>query len=141
MRLFKLEPRFSSTTGKPISPQCTSAGLLCDFCGKKIDPDDDFGDIRYEIIEAGGSEPQFHELRIKGYEDISIYTVMRSEFVFCANWDTREFCEAKMMKAAIKNKENPFTLVCYAMYDARIKMLAKVLDKKLYTLEELQLNE
>jgi hypothetical protein len=75
MNLFKMQPRYSRTTGKPIKPKLTAVGWICDFCGEPHVPgaDAEYCDsvVSYVVRELEDSELEFHECEVEGYPVIS----------------------------------------------------------------------
>jgi hypothetical protein len=146
MILHTLQPRFDTKTGKPTDPAMAWSGWICDFCGKLHGPDSEIAldNIKYSISENDSVEPFYHEMRIKGFEKIHIYSVFNNHphFQYCAPWNGDKYCEHVMLKAYAKaNKTNPRMTLCVMMYDARVQMLAQLLKAGTYTLEELKLDE
>lgn len=148
MLVFKSQPRFSPTTGQPTKPTLTEIGWLCDFCGKLRDPveEDLAGNYYFTVVESGDMEPQFHELNVKGFPDIDIYSVFNEhpKFQYCMDWDSlpSHSCEREMLLKYMKGRkktDQPHFSVCDMMYAARLEMLTKVLAANTYTFDELKL--
>jgi quinol monooxygenase YgiN len=138
MLLFEKKPQFDPNTGKPVKTKLVRVGWVCDFCGKSHKtPEEEVGLVQYSVHESGDIEPQFHDLCIEGYKDIDRYDIFNNHdhFVYCQDWDMNSLCEQKMISAAMKLRKKG-TQLCHIMYEARINMLKKVLDKKQYTIEE-----
>lgn len=108
MNFFKTIPQFDCNTGKPKISKKVEAGLLCDYCGKLLLPEEqDGGMVQYQIVEPGECEPGYHELRITGH-DVDRYTIMENHpaFVYCYNWNNGSSeCERKMIASALKSKK------------------------------------
>ncbi len=93
MRLFKLESKFNSRTGKPLAPELVEGDLICDYKGTIIETGGEFGSsYSIKVNEIGGCEECYyyddHILidKIKKYASIDQFDVLaqlnESEYVF-----------------------------------------------------------
>lgn len=134
MLIYTLEPRFHVRTGKPLAPELTgSSEWICDYCGTANQRDVD--SVIYQCSESDLIEPQFHDMSVPGFPDVLVYELfgVNQYYQYCTNWEDHKFCETKMLIAGIKKKEN--FMLCHMMYDARLKMLAKLLKAKTHKID------
>ena len=146
MKLFKVEPRLGRKSGDPAAPELVETGWICDLCGKAhtVQDDEDGSGVAYTVVEEGGAEPSFHEFRVEGYPKIDPYQLFRddhSNFRYCFSWSSGASCEEALILAAVTKGLGRSFLLCNLLFDARCRMLKKVLDEGRFQLWQLGLDD
>lgn len=146
MIVCKFVPQYNQNTGQPTAAKLERLGWICDHCGALHNrmEEDVAGQVTYAVYESGDIEPNFHEMRVKGFPKIDMYSVFGSahkDFQYCYDFDTNRSCERDMMQRYMKAKKGKTAFVSLSemMYEARLLMIAEVLKANTYTLEELLL--
>ena len=96
MNVYELKKKFDPDTGKPDGNKRVIVGTCCDYCGRLQKDEDFFPDPTYRVIESGGMEPQWHEMKcIIGNKKIDLYGLYNTHknFVYCQDWMSDFFCE------------------------------------------------
>lgn len=155
MFTYKEIPLYSRTTGKFSHNESHRDLTLCDYCGRIIPKEhEEYGDdpgqeVSYSLYENGGCEPMFDQLNLwakdiglDGHRYVRSYDIFgedHSEFFYCRNWDGLPNCEALMVKEYLKNTEDDNWSIYDIMYEARLKMLIKLIKSGEYSLEDFRL--
>lgn len=107
MQKFELVPVFNRFTGKPDGNAIEAKTIICDFCGKEWDEDDECNSmVAFTIEEVGGAEESYyyHELSPKR-EDIDEHKIFteHQEYYYCQNYSDGHDCSALMLAKFIED--------------------------------------
>lgn len=136
MILYEQRQMYSRTTGKPEFTKLVMVDHICDYCGALFSDNDIYYEQpiwRYDILETGDIEPQFHnELVTYGKYVIDPYSIFATPFILCDPGISE--CEREVIKRAFGEG---YTSFYYAMIDFRISTVKNLLKE--YSLEQLGL--
>lgn len=146
MKLFLPTECYSKADGSRQPDVYQWQGIICDWCGTVYTEIE--LDIRpsYSIHEYSGMEHTYHEdqLHVDGHlVDLYELNHVHREFHFCKPWEWGleephgpKTCEEDFLRDAAKSR---YDTIAEALYKSRYRIISTILDNKVVTPEELQL--
>jgi hypothetical protein len=138
MNIYGEQTAYNRKTGVP-GTQWVVVGKICDYCGKRIDPDDeDDGDqVLYTLTEQTGSEYMYE--RLDGSRCSNLGFDMRSIFDKDFDYTYHLGCCKQMVDKYRDDGEVEFLFDMF--YKTRLDMVVNQVDNATRTLKQLGLEE